>query len=395
MSDWIDQFLFYDDLDDDARAQFRAALSSRVEVAQAFEEWKAFQAALRENVEPGFVDRKLLVHYAMWRNGNASLLSPEELGEVEVQAARLSQLLVQSPALRQIVENISVEQDDFEAIWRVHAGTTGGASVSHISVLERLRERRGRHGLVMFAWRAAAAIAVISASTLLYVGIDVNNETIVVRSSDHGVRTVILDDGSVVRLVDDAELSYRIPTQEEPFNRRVSLKGKALFRVTPGSQQFVVETPAAVTTVWGTTFGLDSDESFTEVVLAEGRVSVVSRRDSQQPVVLAEGEMTRVVGGRRPTIPTPVNVTDALGWTRLFVFRNEMTIGIADRLGKHFGVQIDVHPDLAQETVTGTFEKSWSLGYVLQTVARALDAEVTGSAADGFEIKPLGLAKTG
>jgi ferric-dicitrate binding protein FerR (iron transport regulator) len=159
--------------------------------------------------------------------------------------------------------------------------------------------------------------------------------------------------------------------------------------VTPGQAQFVVETPAAVTTVWGTTFGLDSDESFTEVVLAEGRVSVVSRRDSRHPVVLSPGEMTRVVGAREPTPPVRVNITDALSYTKLFVFRNEKTFMIADKLTEHFGVPISVHPDLAQEAVTGEFERDWSLEYILQTVARSLDGRLSGSENQGYQLTPL------
>ena len=62
---------------------------------------------------------------------------------------------------------------------------------------------------------------------------------------------------------------------------------------------------------------------------------------------------------------------------------------IADKLTEHFGVSVAVDPALADETVTGTFERDWSLGYILQTVARALDGEVKSSEDGGYELVPL------
>ena len=99
--------------------------------------------------------------------------------------------------------------------------------------------------------------------------------------------------------------------------------------------------------------------------------------------------MTRVVGGRPPTNPTRVNITDALSYTKLFVFRNEETMIIADKLSEHFDVEISVHPELANETVTGTFERDWSVEYILQTVASTLGGRTAGSESEGFRLVPL------
>ncbi|MFV1980892.1 MAG: FecR family protein, partial [Rhodothermia bacterium] len=294
--------------------------------------------------------------------------------------------LDRSEAFRAIVKRIGDEQVDFLEAWQLHAGEAEASSAA--PSFDLLHSRRSNQRATNLVWRAAAVFLIAVSTAALYKGLNVGSEMIVVRSPDNRIRQVVLDDGTTVRLVSGAELRYRRPTSEEPFDRKVSLTGRALFRVTSGAQRFVVETPAAVTTVWGTTFGLDSDESFTEVVLAEGRVSVVSRRDSQHPVVLESGEMTRVVGARGPTPPVHVNITDALSYTRLFVFRNEKTFVIANKLTEHFGVSIAVNSALADETVTGTFERNWSLGYILQTVARTLDGVVEGSENDGYELVP-------
>jgi transmembrane sensor len=386
MSDWIDQFIFYDELNEEARDGLNASLEhdGGDSVSQAFDEWKLLRERLRIELGTLIPDRERLIHFAMWRHGNASLLTSEELKVVQANLPYLEDALRRSAALRSIVERIGDEQLDFQETWQVYAGT--GAGNSRASSLESIHRRRSSQRSADFFWRAAAVFLIAISTAALYKALDASSGTIIVRSSDDGVRQVALDDGTLVRLVNGGELTYSRPTADEPFDRKVSLTGRALFRVSPGDQQFVVQTPAAVTTVWGTTFGLDSDESFTEVVLAEGRVSVVSIRDSHNPVVLEPGEMTRVVGAREPTPPVRVNLTDALSYTRLFVFRNEKTLMIANKLTEHFGVPVSVSPGLSQESVTGTFERNWSLEYILRTVARTLDAEVRGSEEEGYNL---------
>lgn len=279
MSDWIDRFIFLDELDESARTELDTMFEKHGDksLAAAFDEWVALREILRREFGKQIHGRQSLIHFAMWRHGNASLLSKTELEEVESMLPHFEGALGRSEAFRAIVRRIADEQDDFVETWRVHAGDVGIASTA--SAVSSLRSRRDSQRLTNFIWRAAAVFVLVASTAALYMGLDVDSRTVTVQSGLNEVESVVLDDGTLVRLVNGAELTYRQPTDDEPFDRRVGLKGRALFRVTPGQAQFVVETPAAVTTVWGTTFGLDSDESFTEVVLAEGRVSVVSRRD--------------------------------------------------------------------------------------------------------------------
>ena len=388
MSDWIDQLLFYDELTEDARAQLGAGLQNGGDstIAVAFDEWKQLRAVLRADLGSKVLDRKSLIHFAMWRSGRGADLEPSELADVEAMLPHYEEAIADSPALKAIVDQIAEEQRDFAENWSLQTGQRQPTPITRVVSIQR---RRAENPVAEFAWRAAAVIVVVASSVALYLGANVQSRTVHVATAQNEVKSVKLDDGTLVRLVDGAELEYLRATDDEPFSRTVSITGRALVRVTPGEQRFVVETPSAVTTVWGTTFGLDSDESFTEVVLAEGRVSVTSRRDSQHPVVLEAGEMTRVVGSREPTAPVRVNLTDALSYTKLFVFRNESTYMIATKLSEHFDVPITVHPELAQETVTGAFEREWSLGYILETVARTLDGRVQGSQEEGYGLVPL------
>ena len=49
---------------------------------------------------------------------------------------------------------------------------------------------------------------------------------------------------------------------------------------------------------------------------------------------------------------------------------------IAQRLGAHYDVSVTVAPALAEEPVTGTFEREQPVSQVLETIARTLGAEV-------------------
>ena len=385
MSDWIDSFIFYEEVSSDELNALSESFDA-ADIAQAFEEWKELRSEIRGTIEDAVKDRHLLIQFSLWRNGHVDALAPAELAEVELYKAHYEKALRTSPALNIILDGIQTEQDDFEEAWRLHvAPETPEISVENSSDTAGWRPMTsaGRPYL-----RAAAVVAILALGALFYRDFVEDRETVIVKAEGSNIESVQLEDGSTVRLIAGAELRYERTTSTHPFDRKVSLTGKALFTIRPGNDVFVVETPAAITTVWGTTFGLDSDDSFTEVVLAEGRVSVVSRRDSQRPVVLEPGQMTRVVGEREPTEPVRVNVADALAWTRLFVFRNEKTERIADRLTEHFGTPVRIDDALQHETVTGTFEQEWSLEYILEALSQTLDADVVGSTREGFDIRP-------
>jgi ferric-dicitrate binding protein FerR (iron transport regulator) len=140
---------------------------------------------------------------------------------------------------------------------------------------------------------------------------------------------------------------------------------------------FVVNTPAARTEVLGTQFGVAAGSDTTKVVLVEGRVQVEPGDEAEsESVVLSPGERSTVRHGQAPSAPQPADLTQALNWTGLFVFRSVPTRTIAQRLGAHYDVSVTVAPALAEEPVTGTFEREQPVSQVLETIARTLGAEV-------------------
>jgi ferric-dicitrate binding protein FerR (iron transport regulator) len=235
-------------------------------------------------------------------------------------------------------------------------------------------------------WQAVAAVALAALVGILYVAGRLSDTSIRIATGPNEVKTVTLGDGSIVRLMPETELTFNAIDGDVDFDRRVTIVGQGLFTVAPSDEVFLVRTPTALTTVLGTTFGIDADQTFTEVVLAEGRLSVSSVRDAQNVVVLDNGEMSRVLGSDPPSRPVRVDITDALQWTRLFVFRSEPIDRVAERLAEHFGVPVSVDTALGTEGITGTFEHDWSLRYILLTICSSLDAELHETEEGGFEL---------
>jgi len=202
-------------------------------------------------------------------------------------------------------------------------------------------------------------------------------------------RQVEFGDGSTVRLVGASTLSYS-PDMSTAEERRVTLaRGRAYFDVVSrDGAPFVVTTPAARTEVLGTQFGVAAGTDTTEVVLVDGQVRVgPDEEDEAEPVVLAPGERSMVRKGDAPTSPTPVDLTATLDWTGLFVFRAVPTSAIAEQLRDHYGVSITVAPALANEPVTGTFERGQPVEQVLNTIARTLGADVRREE-DAYQLEP-------
>jgi ferric-dicitrate binding protein FerR (iron transport regulator) len=200
--------------------------------------------------------------------------------------------------------------------------------------------------------------------------------TTTVTVADGSSRTVTLADGSTVRLVGAARLSYPASWPEDG-PRRVSLReGRAFFDVPPrpDGPSFVVETPTATATVLGTQFGVRAAADTTEIVLANGSVEVGGGGDEH--VVLEPGQKSWVAQSEAPASATSTDLTEALDWTGLFVFRAVPLSSIADRLSRHYDVQVTVADALADEPITGTFERQQPTRQVLDALAATLGAEV-------------------
>jgi ferric-dicitrate binding protein FerR (iron transport regulator) len=398
MEDLLDALLFDPDPAPDRREELEKRLDEDPELATAWAHWRRVRSHLRGRLQERLSDRRLLVLYVLAEEGDAEALTDEEQAALAAARDDIERALEEIPALEQVVERIREERADFEAAWAAHAGALetpdaapparDQADASPQRTDRAPRSPQSRDPSTRTRWARRLALAVLAAgvavAALLFWPDGPSTTTVAV--ADGSTRTVTLADGSTVRLVGAARLSH--PTSwPDDGPRRVSLReGRAFFDVPrrPDGPSFVVETPTATATVLGTQFGVRAAPDTTEVVLASGSLQVGG---GDEAVVLEPGQMSRVARSEAPSPPTPTDLTSALDWTGLFVFRTAPLSSIADRLSRHYDVQVTVADALADEPVTGTFEQQQPVRQVLDALAATLGAEVRRDA-DRYRLVP-------
>ncbi|PSQ97858.1 MAG: iron dicitrate transport regulator FecR [Bacteroidetes bacterium SW_9_63_38] len=389
MADVLDTLLF----DDEPSAEERAALEERLEetpaLAKTWTHWTRARAHLRERLEERLSDRRLLVLYVLDEEGDAGALTDSEQAALDAARDDLVCAIDERPALQKVVERIREERADFDTAWAEHgleretaadvpSGDIDNRSTSGQTEREaRAPRSREASGAARWSRRFALVSLVVGMAVgAFWLWPQSDSTTVTVAEGD--TRVVDLGGGTTARLVGDATLTY--DSQSNDQSQRVTLSdGRAFFDVTPRAQgaSFVVETPTATAAVLGTQFGVTARTDTTQVVLASGEVRVEAVEvDDAPPVVLKPGQTSWVAKGGAPMSPTPTDLTTALDWTGLFIFRSVPMADIADRLGRHYNVEVTVADALADEPVTGTFERSQPVQEVLGALGTTLGGDV-------------------
>ena len=380
-----DAILYYDELSDEERAALHEELSDAPEWAAAFQRWLDIRQAVRTRMEAAWPDRHLLVLYAVAEQWGPDPLTEEEREALAAARSDIEQARAAHPAIDDVIAHIQDEGLAFEAEWGAHvaAGTTASASAPRADdrppAPGSAREPTAR----MLSRIAIGGLVVMLAVGVLFLIPSEPTEPTVVETSADEQTEVILSEDVTVRLAETSRLSYA----EDEAHRPTLEAGGAYFDVSPGTDVFVVETPTARTTVVGTQFGLQADADETQVVLAEGQVDVSSLEDPEATVTLEPGQQSRAAVGEAPTRPEPVDLTDALAWTGLFIFRDQSLETITERLAEHYDVRIEAADALRDESVTGTFEQDQPVEEILDVIASTLGAEVLQPAPETYRLE--------
>jgi ferric-dicitrate binding protein FerR (iron transport regulator) len=402
MADLLDILLFDDEASSADRDAIRERFEEEPDLARTWRHWRRVRAHVRDRLDERVPDRRLLVLYVLDQEGDDAALTASERAALDAARDDIARAVEQSPALEQIVERIRAERADFEAAWAEHAPAVeaeASAGEAPAEAPARGREDRAarapRHREDATAGRWTRRFALAS----LIIGIAVGAllfwpdgpSTTTVTVADGEVTTVELDDGaSTARVVGTATLTYPTSTPAEGPRRVTLEEGRAYFDVQRRADgtSFVVETPTATATVLGTQFGVTTTVDTTEVVLASGAVRVASSTDAdEEGVVLEPGQKSWVAKGTAPAPATPADLTSTLDWTGLFVFRSLPMRDIADRLEAHYDAPITVADALADEPVTGTFEREQPVRQVLDALASTLGASVQKQG-DTYRVAP-------
>ena len=398
MEELYDALLFGDDLSPEERSSIQDRFEEDSEWATAWAHWCAVRHRMRDRLQEHISDRRLLVLYVLAQAGDTDALTARERQIIDEAQDEIEQAIEALPALEQIVERIRAERADFEEVWDEHLGgeeLMAEPAAEHVAPTKpdertdrAARSPRSRRDAPARRWsrRLAVAAVIVGLAAVAVLFWPQGSATNTVTVADGGVQVQTLGDGSTVRLVGPATLTY--PSEEAPPRRVTLAEGRAFFDVQHREDaSFVVETPTASATVLGTQFGVTTRADTTEVVLANGSVRV-SDAEGLRTVVLEPGQHSRVAKSEAPTTPKPVDLTGTLDWTGLFVFRTMSLDTIVDRLNRHYDAQITVAESLAGEAVTGTFEREQPVEEVLGALAATLGAKVQDAGDDQYRLVP-------
>lgn len=219
------------------------------------------------------------------------------------------------------------------------------------------------------AWAAAALIS-IAAAALLAIKMPVWLEGRHTYASAMGeLRSVVLEDGSIVQLNSQSRVHTRFTAQE----RRVDLTaGEAVFKVTKDpARPFKVSTAYAEVVAVGTQFNVRSQDSETIVTVIEGRVAVSvptapatgEAKDERAPhtqAFLAAGEQAVIQPRLAIAKIARVDAAKVTGWTqRRLYFDDTPLSAVASEFSRYSSDVIRIEdPALGERRISGTFDSS-------------------------------------
>jgi ferric-dicitrate binding protein FerR (iron transport regulator) len=252
-----------------------------------------------------------------------------------------------------------------------------------------------RRSVQRWGFRVAAAAALVAFVAALFFVFERDRHTVTVTAAGDSARVVALAGSSTVRLMPGGTLSYVDPEADVALDRQATLEaGRAFFDIAPAQEGFLVETPTAqvrVVVMVDTRFGVTTRERATRLVLAFGRVAFASQAAPGAPVTLRPGQKSRVAAGARPTTPTAVDdLSEALAWTGLFVFRRTPARVVAEQFADRYDARIELAQSLRKTEVTGTFDRSRPLRETLRPIAAALNARIEPLTDGGYVLVPRG-----
>lgn len=436
MSDFRTPALF-EILSAEERARLRHTVAEDADLAHAALRWEALRTEVRNELARSLPNPELLVLFALSGEAIPGEAIPGEAtsGEATSEGGRLGasvkgaltaadrrrlanhlpalrDALRRHPGMRDAVRHLRRDRALFESVWEASSVPQNPAgSVSPVRASSRREVRRTTAGLVKegaespahreggsrpavppatrsparrWAWRTVALLAVVAFGTLLGSLLlrDAGFETVHVAER----QTLTLPDGTNLKAAPGTKV--RIPTRDALREVRV-IAGQLVLNVAHDPEApFIVQTPGARVTVLGTTFGVEASETLTTVILVSGAVTLTARGEAGDPVRLAPGQSSRVMGREAPSRPRLADVNETLGWTGDVFADGEPLSEVAGRIEKQFGVTVRVAPELAGERITGVFHQDEGAADALRKLALTLGANVEGSAARGFRLLP-------
>jgi len=220
--------------------------------------------------------------------------------------------------------------------------------------LQRERSRRGPHLTGRSALAIAAVLAAVAVSIrLLTTVLGDSLPAVSYTAANDAPRTVVLDDGSYVRLAAGSRIEAGFAGTE----RAVTLTGRAFFAVAHDSgRPFVVRTGRVETRVLGTRFEVARADDAARIIVLDGLVKVSNR---QGEVQVPAGSVAHAAGGSPPTAERPADIRTLLDWPGgLLLFQDTPLARVAEDVASYFGRSVVIEGEaLRSLRISGSFEE--------------------------------------
>lgn len=183
-----------------------------------------------------------------------------------------------------------------------------------------------------------------------------------------GENTVVLSDGTTVRLNAGSRLTY--PVFFTGRERRVLLEGEAYFEVTRDEKRrFVVETSFGDISVLGTAFNVHAygDSKACYTTLVQGKVSVETKNHGQLSLLPGEQAVVSPAGAEKKE----VDVEEYVGWVNgVYLFKNKPLEDIMDTFSRWYDITVFYEtPALRRLAYSGNVKRYDSINSFLDALA--------------------------
>ena len=156
-------------------------------------------------------------------------------------------------------------------------------------------------------------------------------------------------------------------TEDQVGRRAVSLEGKAVFAVAPGTEPFTVETATGSALALGTRFEVATSNDGARVVVVEGTVVLSGGAGGSTSAPAGSVGVLPATGA--PTVRATPDPCALLDWPGgLLLFQATPLADVARELERRFGTDVTLaDPSLAARRVTAWFDEE-SLEQVLEAI---------------------------
>ena len=221
-----------------------------------------------------------------------------------------------------------------------------------------------------YALAAAAALAAVVPVAILVSGrapFVSDTHAVMLVTGVGEIRRVALEDGSEVTLDTSTSLKVEIGRS---LRRAQLQKGRARFRIAPGSTPFIVEAGGTTITSAVSAFDVELAGPGSRVELLAGTADVLGPGEPRPSLAVHAGE---TVAALPSGIRTPRDIQPSGDWTRgMLEFDGTPLEAAVELANRYSDRQIVLAPDLAALRVTGAFRAGDTQG-LARALARAFD----------------------